>query len=65
MKVDQDIIEQAFKEGMPQKPMRENFTSEEAFEECYGYWMGHYGRVLALRQQIRNEEKKAKLNENK
>jgi hypothetical protein len=45
--------------------MREDFTSEEAFEECYGYWMGHYGRVLALRQQIRNEEKKAKLNENK
>ncbi len=60
MKVDQDIIEQALKEGMPQKPMRENFTSEEAFEEHYGYWMSHYGRVLALRQQIRNEEKKQK-----
>ena len=53
-------IEQALKEGMPQKPMRENFTSEEAFEEHYGYWMSHYGRVLALRQQIRNEEKKQK-----
>jgi len=62
MKVDEDIIEQAFKEGMPPKPLRENFTSEEEFEECYGYWMGHYGRVLALRQQMRNKEKEAILN---
>ena len=54
MKVDQDIIDVAFKQGMPKKPMREDFSNEEAFEECYGYWMGHYGRILALRQQIRN-----------
>lgn len=57
MKVDEDIIDQAFKEGMPQKPMRENYTSEEEFEECYGYWMSHYGRILALRQHIRDQEK--------
>lgn len=65
MKVDQDIIEQALKDGMPPKPMRENYTSEEDFEECYGYWMGHHGRVLAIRQQIRNEEKEVRLNDDK
>lgn len=57
MKVDQDIIEEAFKQGMPKKPMREDFFSDEEFEECYGYWMSHYGRILALRQQARNNQK--------
>jgi hypothetical protein len=56
MKVDLDIIEEAFKQGMPKKPMREDFSNDEAFEECYGYWMSHYGLILALRQKIRNSE---------
>jgi hypothetical protein len=56
MKVDQDIIEEALNEGMPKKPMREDFSSDEEFEECYGYWMSHFGRTLALRQQIRNAQ---------
>ncbi len=33
MKVDQDIIQQSLKEGMPQKPMSENSPKEEEFEE--------------------------------
>jgi hypothetical protein len=57
MKVDLDIIEEAIKQGMPKKPMREDFSNRESFEECYGYWMSHYGRVLALRQQARNYQK--------
>lgn len=56
IKVDQDIIDEAFKQGMPNKPMREDFSNDEAFEEYYGYWMSHYGRILALRQQVRNSE---------
>jgi hypothetical protein len=56
MKVDLDIIEEAFKQGMPKKPMREDFSNDEVFEECYGYWMSHYARILALRQKIRNSE---------
>lgn len=61
MKVDIDIINEAFKQGMPKKPMREDFSDEESFEESYGYWMSHYGRVLALRQQMRNSEKDSNL----
>ena len=34
MKVDQDIIDEAFKQGMPKKPMREDFSDDEVFEEC-------------------------------
>ena len=29
------------------KPKRENFKTEEEFEEAHGYWMGHQGRILA------------------
>ena len=54
MKVDKDIISQALKEGMPEKPKREDFSDDELFEELYGYWMSHYGRVLALRQKIKD-----------
>ena len=57
MKIDKDIIEDAIKEGMPPKPMPENFSEEESFEEAYGFWMGRFGRVLALRQQARNNGK--------
>ena len=60
MKVDEDIIVDALKQGMPHKPIRENFTSEESFDESYGYWMSHYGRILALRQQIKNAEQSKK-----
>ena len=54
MKVDKDIIDAAMAEGMPAKPMPENFSDEESFEEAYGFWMERFGRVLALRQQSRN-----------
>jgi hypothetical protein len=54
LKVDEDIISQALKEGMPEKPKREDFSDDESFEESYGYWMSHYGRVLALRQKIKD-----------
>jgi hypothetical protein len=54
LKVDEDIISQALKEGMPEKPRREDFSSDESFEESYGYWMSHYGRILALRQQTKD-----------
>ena len=54
MKVDKDIIDAAMAEGMPPKPMPENFSDEESFEEAYGFWMERFGRVLALRQQSRN-----------
>lgn len=57
MKVDEDIISQALKEGMPEKPKREDFSSDESFEESYGYWMSHYGRTLALRQQLKDSTK--------
>ena len=56
MKVDKDIIDEAYQQGMPKKPMREDFVDEELFEEFYGYWMSNYGRILALRQQKRNSE---------
>ena len=36
--------------------MREGFSSDEELEECYGYWMTDFGRLLALRQQIRNSQ---------
>jgi hypothetical protein len=58
MKVDQDIIDAAYKEGMPQKPMRENFKDDESFEEHYGYWMSHYGRVLVFRQMQKDAKNK-------
>ena len=60
MKVDKDIIDDAIKQGMPPKPHPKDFDTEEAFEECYGYWMSHYGRILALRQQARNQESNSK-----
>jgi hypothetical protein len=55
MKIDQDIIDEALKEGMPPKPMPKDFSDEESFEEAFGYWMGHFGKVLALRQQAKNQ----------
>ncbi len=57
MKIDKDIIENAIKQGMPPKPMPEDFSNEESFEESYGYWMERFGRVLALRQQAKNNNK--------
>lgn len=57
MKVDEAIISQALKEGMPEKPKREDFSNDESFEESYGYWMSHYGRILALRQQAKDSTK--------
>ena len=54
LKVDENIISQALKEGMPEKPKREDFSDDESFEESYGYWMSHSGRVLALRQKIKD-----------
>jgi hypothetical protein len=57
MKIDQDIIDEALKEGMPPKPMPADFDNEESFEEAYGYWMGHFGKVLALRQHAKNSRK--------
>jgi len=54
MKIDPDIIESAIKEGMPPKPMPEDFKYEDDFEEAFGYWMSHYGRILVLRQKIRD-----------
>ncbi len=57
LKVDEDIISQALKEGMPEKPKREDFSNDESFEESYGYWMSHYGRILALRQQAKDSTK--------
>ncbi len=57
LKVDEDVISQALKEGMPEKPKREDFSNDESFEESYGYWMSHYGRILALRQQAKDSTK--------
>ena len=57
MKIDKDIIENAIKQGMHPKPMPEDFSNEELFEEAYGYWMERFGRVLALRQQAKNNNK--------
>lgn len=57
MKVDQDIIDDAINQGMPPKPYPKDFSSEEVFEECYGYWMSHYGRILVLSQHARNYDK--------
>lgn len=57
MKIDQDIIDVALKEGMPPKPVPHDFRDEESFEEAYGYWMGYFGRLLALRQQAKNQTK--------
>ena len=57
MKIDKDIIENAIKQGMPRKPMPEDFRNEKSFEEAYGYWMERFGRVLALRQQAKNNNK--------
>lgn len=53
MKIDEDILSSA-----PKKPSREDFDSEEEFEECLGYWMSHVGKVLSIQQQIRNSTKK-------
>lgn len=35
---------------MAMKPQRENFLSEGEFEEAYGYFMSHQGRVIAIIQ---------------
>jgi len=54
IKVDENIIVVLFKQRLPQKPMRGSYASEVEFEECYGYWMSHYGRILGLIHHIRN-----------
>lgn len=33
------------------KPNREDFKSQEEFEEAMGYWRTHQGRILALREE--------------
>lgn len=33
------------------KPMREGFSSDEVFEESFGYWMGRQGKIIALYDQ--------------
>ena len=30
------------------KPIRSSYNDDESFEESYGYWMSHQGRILAL-----------------
>ena len=30
------------------KPVRGNFKTQEEFEEAYGYWMSHAGRILGM-----------------
>ncbi len=35
---------------MAMKPQREDFLSEEEFEEAVGYFMGHQGRIISLIQ---------------
>jgi len=30
------------------KPKKEDYETEEEFEEAYGYWMSHQGRIIAL-----------------
>ena len=38
------------------KPMRKDFKSQDDFEESYGYWMGHQGRIISLYQQSRSKD---------
>jgi hypothetical protein len=33
---------------LPPAPTRENFHSQEEFEEAQGYWQGHVGRIRGL-----------------
>ena len=33
---------------LPPAPTRENFHSQEEFEEAQGYWQGHVGRIKGL-----------------
>lgn len=33
---------------LPPAPTRENFHSQEEFEEALGYWQGHVGRIKAM-----------------
>ena len=35
---------------LPQAPQRENFSSQEAFEEALSYWNSHAGRIQAMRR---------------
>ena len=30
------------------KPTPDQFKTKDEFEEAYGYWMGHQGRVLGM-----------------
>ena len=30
------------------KPRRENYPDQEQFEEAFGYWMSHQGRILSM-----------------
>ena len=34
--------------NLPEAPKREQFESQEEFEEALGYWQGHVGRIKGL-----------------
>jgi len=43
------MISQEYRRQLEQsKPQPDQFESEEEFQEAYGYWMSHQGRILAL-----------------
>ncbi len=47
------------------KPKREQFQSEEEFEESLGYWMGRVGRILAMTAPSQDFRQSTKLMEKK
>ena len=38
----------ATKRSLPPAPTRDNFHSQEEFEEAMGYWQGHVGRIKGM-----------------
>ena len=54
LKIDQEILDQAIKEGMPSEPKKDNYSSEAKFEEALTYWMSNYGIVLVMRQKLKD-----------
>lgn len=48
MKIEQNAYDRAVKAGMPPKPVREDFKSEQEFDETLNRWMLTHGRNLVM-----------------
>ena len=52
--------EQYIQKPIDAKPKREDFASQDEFEETHAYWMSHQGRIIAVHQQSQSKDSPAK-----